>query len=93
MSRSRPSPGPVRIVDGNALAGMLAGALAVDPTMLALTCGHCGSRFLLAETVVEREPDSALVRCRSCTHTLLTLGDEADALVVRVGGLELRFPR
>jgi hypothetical protein len=83
----------VRVVDGNALAGMLAGALAVDPTVLSLTCGHCASRFLLAETVVEREPESALVRCRSCTHTLLTLAEEPEALVMRVGTMELHFPR
>ncbi len=84
---------PVTRVDGNAVAGMLAGVLAGDPTMLALRCGTCGDRFVLAETVVEREPMSALVRCRSCTHTLFTLADEPDALVLRVGGMDLRFPR
>ncbi len=86
-------PGPVRVVDGNALAGMLAGALAVDATVLPLTCGHCGSRFVLAQAVVEREPASALVRCRSCTHTLLTLAEEPEELVVRMGAVEMRFPR
>jgi uncharacterized Zn finger protein len=72
---------------------MLAGALAVDPTLVAVACGHCGSRSVLAEAVVEREPESAIVRCRSCTHTLLTLADLPDGLVLRVGTLELRFPR
>lgn len=92
MTTSHPASGPVRVVDGNALAGMLGSSLAVDPTMLAMTCGHCGSQFLLAETVVEREPQSALVRCRTCTHTLLTLVEKDDGLIVRVGTLDLRFP-
>ncbi|MFJ6653039.1 DUF6510 family protein [Microbacterium sp. NPDC091313] len=84
---------PVIIVDGNAVAGMLADALAGDATMMAITCGCCGDRAVLAETVVEREPTSALVRCRSCTHTLFTLAEEPDALVLRVGRMDLRLPR
>lgn len=81
------------LVDGNAVAGMLAPAMAGEPTLLAITCAFCHDHFVLAETVVEREPMSAVVRCRSCTHTLFTLEDEADALVLRVGGMDLRFPR
>lgn len=81
------------VVDGNAVAGMLAAVVSGDPTMLGLTCGHCHDRFLLAETIVEREPMSAVVRCRSCAHTLFTLGDDPGALVLRVGGMDLRFPR
>lgn len=84
---------PVSIVDGNAVAGMLTDVLAGDPTRVELTCGHCAARVPLAETVVEREPTSAIVRCRTCTHTLLTLLDSPEAIVVRVGGLELRIPR
>jgi hypothetical protein len=81
------------VVDGNAVAGMLAPAMPGDATMLAITCAFCHDHFVLAETVVEREPMSAVVRCRSCTHTLFTLQDEPDALVLRVGGMDFRFAR
>ncbi|MGP3536271.1 DUF6510 family protein [Microbacterium sp. RD1] len=84
---------PVSRVDGNALAGMLADVLTVDATTVTVTCGFCGDAAVLAETVVEREPASAIVRCRDCTHTILTVTDLPDALVLRVGSVELRFPR
>lgn len=93
MNAVPPGHAPVSIVDGNAVAGMLTGVLAGDPTRIELTCGHCSAHFALAETIVEREPASAILRCRTCTHTLLTLTEDADALVVRIGGLELRVPR
>lgn len=93
MAANSPGRAPVSIVDGNALAGMLAGVLAGDPTRVEVACGHCHARSALAETVVEREPTSAIVRCRTCTHTLLTLTEEPTALVIGIAGLQLRFPR
>lgn len=93
MSELSRGNAPVTIVDGNAVAGMLTGVLAGDPTRIELTCAHCSAHFALAEAVVEREPTSAILRCRTCTHTLLTLTEDADALSVRIGGLELRIPR
>jgi DNA-directed RNA polymerase subunit RPC12/RpoP len=59
-------------VDGNALAGFLEDALAVS-VMTAAQCRRCQARFLLAETVVELDEVSAIVLCRSCTHTLFTV--------------------
>lgn len=86
-----PTPGKqaVDIVDGNALAGMLGPLFRVDPTLLVVTCGACGSSGTLAETVVEREAASAIARCRSCTHTLLTVTESDDATVLRVTSAEL----
>ncbi|WOQ70946.1 DUF6510 family protein [Microbacterium limosum] len=50
------------LVDGNAVAGILADLLAGDATALVATCGECGA-----------DAQAALVRCRHCTHTLFTV--------------------
>ncbi|GAA1651183.1 DUF6510 family protein [Microbacterium flavum] len=79
------------IVDGNALAGVLSGVFAVDPTLLTLVCAHCGRTGLLAETVVERTAASAIVRCRGCTRTLLVASSVGGEVRMRLAALaELR---
>ncbi|MCH6229528.1 DUF6510 family protein [Microbacterium sp. CFH 31415] len=60
-------------VDGNALAGMMDDLLAGEITVMTAVCGGCGSAGPLAETVVELDDTAAIVRCRSCTHTLFTV--------------------
>jgi hypothetical protein len=60
-------------VDGNALAGLFEDSFAVDVTTATAACRRCGARFLLAEAIVEVDEASAIVLCRSCTHTLFTL--------------------
>jgi hypothetical protein len=80
------------IVDGNALAGLLSDVFAGDPTMILGTCGGCGAVAVLAEAVVELDDVAAIVRCRSCTHTLLTVLSDGDAVRVILGTLgELRL--
>ncbi len=70
-------------VDGNVLAGLLAGVLEGDATMLVGVCAGCGSAAALAQTIVEIDETAAIARCRTCTHTLLTvLQDEQGARVV-----------
>ena len=83
----------VSIVDGNALAGLLQDALGPDPTMVRLECAHCSDAYVLAQAVVELEQNSALVRCRSCTHTLFVAQRSHGALVVRTGTVDLTFSR
>lgn len=81
----------ISIVDGNALAGVLSGLFAADPTLLTLVCGHCGRSGPLAETVVEQSTVSAIVRCRGCTRTLLVVGTADGQVRVRLAALaELR---
>lgn len=61
------------VVDGNAIAGLLAEALEGDATTLVGVCRECGSRASLAQTLVELDDFAAIVRCRTCTHTLFTV--------------------
>lgn len=78
-------------VDGNVLAGLMAEVLDGDVTTLVGVCAGCGAAAALAETVVEIDEAAAIVRCRSCTHTLLTVLTDGDAVRIVVGMLrELR---
>ena len=74
-------------VDGNAVAGLLADVFGGDATMLVGVCGGCGAAAPLAETVVELDEAAAIVRCRSCTHTLLTVLREGEGIRVVFGML------
>ena len=71
-------------VDGNAAAGLLAEIFAVDVTTMTGGCGECGAAGPLAETVVEIDEVAAIIRCRTCTHTLMTVmrADEGVRLVI-----------
>jgi uncharacterized Zn finger protein len=51
------------------------------------TCGGCGAVAVFAEAVVEMDDDAAIVRCRSCTHTLFTLLREGESVRLIIGAL------
>ena len=71
------------VVDGNAAAGILSEVFTGDVTRMLAECGGCGSVAPLAEAVVEIDETAAIVRCRGCTHTLVTvLRTGADVRVV-----------
>ena len=77
-------------VDGNALAGVLSEVFEGDVTALIGVGGGCGAAAPLAEPVVELDDVAAIVRCRSCTHTLFTvLRDAQGARVVLASLREL----
>lgn len=74
-------------VDGNAVAGLLSELFDGDVTVLVGVCGGCGSVASIAEAVVELDEAAAIVRCRSCTHTLFTVLRDGDAVKIRLGVL------
>ena len=81
------------VVDGNAAAGILSEVLAGDVTLLRSQCGGCGAIAPLAEAVVELDDVAAIVRCRGCTHTLVTVLRSDSGLRVVIGALrELTAP-
>ena len=75
------------VVDGNAAAGILSEIFAGDVTLLAGECGGCGTVAPLAEAVVELDDVAAIVRCRGCTHTLITVLRSGEGLRVVIGAL------
>lgn len=78
-------------VDGNVLAGALERLFGGEPTEMIAVCGACGAAAAIAEAQVEIDGSVAIVRCRSCTHTLVTImfAEEPPRLVVSSLG-ELR---
>lgn len=75
------------VVDGNAAAGLLADVFGDDVTALVGLCGGCSASAPLAETTVELDETAAIVRCRSCTHTLLTVLRTASGIRLVIGTL------
>ena len=75
------------VVDGNAAAGILSEVFAGDVTLLTGECGGCGAVAPLAETVVELDEVAAIVRCRGCTHTLVTVLRSEQGVRVVIGSL------
>ena len=75
------------IVDGNAAAGLLADVFGDDMTALMGVCGGCSASAPLAETTVELDETAAIVRCRSCTHTLLTVLRTPSGIRLVIGTL------
>lgn len=74
-------------VDGNALAGILAPVFAGEVTSIVGRCRECGSTAPLAEAVVELDDLCAIVLCRGCTHTLLTVMRDRDGVQLTFGAL------
>jgi len=74
-------------LDGNALAGALSSLFAGDPTTLTVECRGCGETGMLADTDVERDAVAAIVRCRSCTHTLFTVMEHGEGVRVVIESL------
>lgn len=97
MTQQHPAPGSAeaaaevaRHVDGNAILGLLTEVFAVDGSLIELTCGACGSAGPLGATDVEDDRVAAIVRCRACTHTLLTVSRAAAGGVqVAIGAASL----
>ncbi len=75
------------IVDGNAAAGLLADVFGDDVTALVGVCGGCSASAPLAETTVELDDTAAIVRCRTCTHTLITVLRTPSGIRLVIGTL------
>ena len=75
------------VVDGNAAAGMLWDVFGADVTALVGVCGGCGDASPVAVAVVELDETAAIVRCRSCTHTLFTVLREGEQVRLVLGVL------
>ncbi|KAA9134901.1 DUF6510 family protein [Microbacterium caowuchunii] len=84
----------VRHVDGNALAGLLSEVFVSDASMLVLSCRQCGTAGPLGGTDVEDDGVGAIVRCRHCSRTLLTVLRTGSGVTLSVAALaQLDVPR
>jgi Family of unknown function (DUF6510) len=61
-------------LDGNAVAGMLAEALAVEPTASLATCDGCGASNQVGALLAYVHGMGAVLRCPGCDAAMLRVG-------------------
>jgi hypothetical protein len=74
-------------LDGNAIAGLLHDVFGAEMTTAAGVCAHCGTRSLVAETVVYVGGPGAVVRCRTCSGLLMVVVEVREVRCVDLSGL------
>jgi hypothetical protein len=62
-----------RVLDGNALGGLMNELFGVELTAAPCTCGGCGARAELARLDVYVDCPGVVVRCHSCSQVLITI--------------------
>jgi hypothetical protein len=88
MTQPEPETGRrVDRLDGNAAGGPLSEIFGLDLTDAVSECRHCGRVGVLAETVVELDPDGMVIICRGCRHQLLSYVWSGAERTLRFPGL------
>ena len=90
---SRPDDGAMSFLDGNVLAGPLAGVFAVDVTVTVLTCAGCARRNRLATLRVYDAGLGLVARCPGCDHVVLRYATTPEGQWLDLGGtVSLQVP-
>ena len=69
-------------LDGNAAAGALTEVLVGDATVIAETCGGCGTTTVMAEVHVYMDAPGTVLRCPGCDAVIMRVVRLPDRLVV-----------
>ena len=75
------------MLDGNAVAGLLAQVFATEMTTAVGTCGACGSARALGATHVYRAAGTVL-RCSQCGNVLARIVSRAEVACVDLRGFQ-----
>ena len=82
------------VVDGNALAGLLASAFGSEMTTIPGRCAHCGRIHVVAEMRAYLRAPGAILRCPSCDGVVLRIVETPEATYIDARGAAfLRFER
>jgi hypothetical protein len=76
-----------RVLDGNAIGGLLLEVFGTEMTTATGTCGHCGTAGQVAELAVYRSELGSVVRCRSCDNVLMVFVEVRGITCVDLRGL------
>ncbi|HEX6677736.1 MAG TPA: DUF6510 family protein [Actinomycetes bacterium] len=74
-------------LDGNAVAGMLAEALAAEPTADLANCAGCGASNQLGALLAYVHGMGAVLRCPGCESVMLRIGRGPGRLVLDLRGI------
>jgi uncharacterized membrane protein len=76
-----------RVLDGNAIGGMLIEVFGTEMTTAVSTCGVCGSVGQVAELAVYRLGLGTVVRCRVCDNVLMVFVQVRGVTCVDLRGM------
>ena len=76
-----------RVLDGNAIGGMLMSVFGTDMTAATGVCGSCGAVSLVAELAVYQSDLGTVVRCRVCEAVLMVFVEVRGVTCVDLQGL------
>ena len=62
-----------RVLDGNAIGGLLLELFGVELTAAPCTCARCGAREEMARLDVYVDCPGVVVRCRHCRNVMITI--------------------
>ena len=74
-------------LDGNAVAGMLAEALAAEPTVSLANCASCGASNMLGALVAYVHGMGAVLCCPGCESVMLRFGRGPGRLQLDLRGI------
>jgi hypothetical protein len=82
------------VLDGNAVAGLLAAVFGSDMTAVPGQCGHCGNVHVMAELRAYTRAPGIVLRCPSCSGVVVRVVETPTSMLVDVSGLAwLRIER
>jgi hypothetical protein len=82
------------VLDGNAVAGLLATTFGVEMTAVPGQCAHCHNVNLVAELRAYTRAPGVVLRCPTCSGVVLRVVETPTALLVDASGIAwLRFDR
>jgi hypothetical protein len=76
-----------RVLDGNAIGGLLIEVFGTDMTTVVGTCGVCGNAAPVAELAVYRSGLGSVVRCRVCDNVLMVFVEVRGVTCVDLRGM------
>ena len=76
-----------RVLDGNAIGGMLLEVFGTEMTVATGTCGRCGTAAPVAELAVYQPRLGTVVRCRHCDNVLMVFVQVRGVTCVDTRGL------
>jgi phage FluMu protein Com len=83
-----------QVLDGNALAGMLAATFGTEMTTVPGRCAHCGTVSMVGEMRAYVRAPGAVLRCPTCDGIILRVVETTEATYVDArGAAHLRFVR
>jgi uncharacterized protein DUF6510 len=82
------------VLDGNAVAGVLAAAFGTEMTAVPGACGHCGAVNVVAALRAYTRAPGMVLRCPVCGGVVLRVVETPTATLVDASGAAwLRFER